>query len=180
MSREELIRQRKNVIYILLVVFAVGFFATFFIMDIPNIYFSESYVIKIDGSKNGRGIGLYKKILSQYVEKTTCLDVSDILSNDVYMYASGCDEFHPGIVVEAISIEPGMIKIDSGYGTRFIKSEAIITVRNTSTGERFNIRGAANDVDDTVPYVNVADAMSVMGYGYNLNSFNKTFNVTIN
>lgn len=164
MSREELIRQRKNVIYILLVVFAVGFFATFFIMDIPNIYFSESYVIKIDGSQNGRGIGLYKKILS----------------NDVYMYASGCDEFHPGIVVEAISIEPGMIKIDSGYGTRFIKSEAIITVRNTSTGERFNIRGAANDVDDTVPYVNVADAMSVMGYGYNLNSFTKTFNVTIN
>lgn len=164
MNREELLRQRKNVIYVLLVVFAIGFFATFFIMDIPNIYFSDSYMIKINGEQNGRGIGLYKKMFS----------------NDVYMYAGGCDEFHPGIVVEAISIEPGTIKVDSGYGTKYTENKATITVRNTVTGERYNIRGAASNPEDTVPYVNVADAISVMGYGYNLNSLTKTISVTTN
>lgn len=164
MNREELQRQRKNVIYVLLVVFAIGFLATFFIMDIPNIYFSESYVIKIDGVQNGRGIGLYKKMFS----------------NDVYMYASGCDEFHPGIIVEAIAMEPGTIKVDSGYGTKYTENKATITVRNTVTGERYNIRGAASNPEDTVPYVNVEDAISVMGYGYSLNSLTKTISVTTN
>ena len=164
MSREELLKQRKNVIYVLLVVFTVGFVTTFFIMDIPNIYFSKSYSIKINGEHNGRGVGLYKKLFS----------------NDVYMYASSCDEFHPGIVVEVISIDPDTIKVDSGYGTKYVKHKATITVRNTSTGERFNIRGAARDAEDTGPYVSLADVINVLGYGYDLNSITKTISVTKN
>mgnify|MGYP006917410986 CR=1 FL=1 len=164
MNREELLRQRRNVIYVLLAVFAIGFFATFFIMDIPNIYFSENYAIKINGEQSGRGLGLYKRMFS----------------NDVYMYAGSCKEFHPGIAVEAISIDRETIKVDSGYCTKYIKNKATITVRNTITGERYNIRGAASSVEDTVPYVNVADAISVMGYRYNLSSIKKTISITTN
>ena len=134
---------------------------TYFSMNINN-YNNDTYAIKINDEFNGRGIHLFKKSFS----------------NDIYLFAGNVDEFYDGIQVESISITGNEVGIDSGYGTIYKSNIATLTVRNTNNGERYNIRGFADSVDDTTPYVSLADVMSIIGYNYNINGITKIINVT--